>query len=233
MRLFWIALLVAPAALAADDPAVKAKLDEAELARKQADYHACVKTLESAIASVKHGDSLEASAYKLLAICQYKAGRKTAAAANFRAALQTDPKLTLTEGDTGGDETIVSFFTDVTGEKSRAKALVEDAIVDSAKSEPAGPTRTSIVVFANAPGAAVLIDGIFAGHAGDTIEVDAGAVELEVNAPGYESKKLKVDAKAEVKGTVRVELVKEARKVGTDTSLGSPMEPAPPAATQD
>jgi hypothetical protein len=89
------------------------------------------------------------------------------------------------------------------------------------------------VVHANAPGAAVLIDGILAGHAGDTIAVDVGEVELEISAPGHESKKLKVNAKPATDNTVRVGLEKELPKPQTGDTPASPMEPASPASTQD
>jgi hypothetical protein len=232
MRRLWLALLITPAALAADDPAVKAKVEQADAAFKQVDYLGCAKTLESAVAAVKRGDSLEARVHKLLAICQYKAGRRTAAAANFRAAQQADPATTVTAEETGSDEAVVAFFTDVTGEKSRAKPLVEEAVATAATTDP-GVTRTSLVVHANAPGAAVLIDGILAGHAGDTIAVDVGEVELEISAPGHESKKLKVNAKPATDNTVRVGLEKELPKPQTGDTPASPMEPASPASTQD
>lgn len=227
-----LALLTAPLAQAADDPKVKAKVEEADTARRQGDFTACVKILEAAAAAVKPGDTLEARVHKTLGICQYKVGHKTAAAANFRAAQHSDAKLAVSLEDADGDEAVVMFFSDVTGEKSRAKPLLEEAAVAAAKTEP-GLARTSLLVKTNAPEASVLIDGILAGHSGDTIAVDVGDIEIELTAPGYVSQKLKVTAKAETTNAVEVELSKEPKPTTAKDAGLPPMEPAPPAATQD
>ena len=232
IRLCLTLLTAISFAQAADAPDVKTKFEDAEAARLRGDFAGCTKILESAVASVKTGDSYELRVHKTLAICQYKSGRKTAAAANFRAAQNLDPKLTLVSDDVGVDDALIMFFSEVTGEKSRAKPILEEAAVAAAKTEP-GLARTNLVVKTNVSDAAVMIDGILVGHGGDTIAVDVGEIEIEVSAPGYTNKKFKIAAKAEANNSIEIELEKATKAIDTQDAGLSPMEPAPPGKTQD
>lgn len=216
MMHFSLALLSVFPAFASESHAIKSKWDEANTAMQRADYSQCSRLLESAVAGMKTGDALEASVYKLLGICQYRAGRKAAAAANFRAALQVDPSMSLSTDDTHGDAAIVSFFTDVTSEKSRSQPLLEQSVAVPLASSPDNRTsnKALLTVKTNAPEAAVLLDGILAGYAGDVISVDIGDVEVEVMAPGYDSKKVSLNTQAELENTLQVELTRQ-----TDTGI--------------
>lgn len=223
MMRFSLVLLGVVPAMATESSVIKSKWDEANAALQRSEYSQCSGLLESAVAGMKTGDALEASVYKLLGICQYRAGRKAAAAANFRAALQVDPNLALTTDDTGSDAAIVSFFTDVTSEKSRAQPLLEQALPVPAASSAANhlSNKAMLTVKSNTPEAAVLLDGILAGHAGDTISVDVGQVEVEVTAPGYESKKLTLNTQAELENVLQVELARQTSTTAPQTSTST------------
>ncbi len=68
--------------------------------------------------------------------------------------------------------------------------------------------QTTLTVSCNVTGATVTQDGIILGNAGNTFEVDPGALIIEVSAPGYQSQKVKTLAKTNIANRVNVILVK-------------------------
>lgn len=68
--------------------------------------------------------------------------------------------------------------------------------------------QTTLTVSCNIAGATVTQDGIILGNAGNSFEVDPGALMIDVAAPGYQTKRVKIIAKTNVANSISVVLIK-------------------------
>ncbi len=176
----------------------------------------------------------KATTYKFLGMTQCMIGKRDQAAQSFRKALKFNRGIVVGSGEVL-DESVITLFNSVKNESLGARAQnqpVKQAQrppqasrtkqaqkpMQAARSQPAprggvavGPAReqaTQITIQSNVPNATVSISGIMAGTTGIPIDADPGVSILEITAPGYVKKLVKVKVMANRQNQVQVELKK-------------------------
>ena len=175
----------------------------------KSDYKKAESQLTGALKSAKSKAEL-AETYKYLGVAQYMSGNKAAASASFVRAKAANPSVKLTASEVA-DESVIPVFNASNGTQ-RSAALGPR----SSRGQTSGvggvskqkSKRTLLKVVSNVPSAQVSLDGIAYGTAGQDIEVQPGAVVLEVSANGYKTKAVKVQLDALTTSSVTVDLEK-------------------------
>jgi hypothetical protein len=184
------------------------------------DFKTAKNQLSAAVKKSRPGQEL-AETYKYLGVAHYMSGDKNSALQAFRLAKSNYPSVKLNPNEVL-DESVISLFNQANN--SRAAASASRGITRSAKkgvqslprqnqsSVPAisrqKSKRTLLKVVSNVPSAAVSIDGINYGSAGQEMEVPPGTVILEVAANGFKSKAIKVKLQPLTSSLVNVNLEK-------------------------
>lgn len=152
----------------------------------------------------------KAMTLKLLGICQYMLGDKKAAGESFQKALKLKPGLQIAANEVL-DDSVIAYFKGFAGTKK----------------------GTFLKVQANVKGS-VLIDGIIAGATGDSISTEPGAVEVEIQAQGYVTQKLKMTVTKDKETVLTANLQKPKPKASPPGGhpKAQPKVP-PPALVQD
>ena len=81
-------------------------------------------------------------------------------------------------------------------------------LVSISQSLYARKPTTSLKVLSNVPSATILVDGIIIGQANSILDVDPGAIVIEVTFPGYKTTKKRVQIDANKVNITKVDLVK-------------------------
>ena len=184
------------------------------------DFKTAKNQLSAAVKKSRPGQEL-AETYKYLGVAHYMSGDKNSALQAFRLAKSNYPSVKLSPNEVL-DESVISLFNQANN--NRAAASASRGITRSAKkgvqslprqnqsSVPAisrqKSKRTLLKVVSNVPSAAVSIDGINYGSAGQELEVPPGTVILEVAANGFKPKAIKVKLQPLTSSLVNVNLEK-------------------------
>jgi hypothetical protein len=175
----------------------------------RSDYRGAEMQLTAAVKSAKSKTEL-AETYKYLGVAQYMRGQKAAANTSFVRAKTLNPMVKLTANDVA-DESVLPVFaaaksspqTSRPSQQQSPAATPKSSAITKQKSK-----RTLLKVLSNVPTARVSLDGIAYGTAGQDIEVQPGTVVLEVSAPGFISKAVKVQLEAMTTSSITVNLDK-------------------------
>lgn len=175
------------------------------------DFKSAKVQLSSALKAAKSKTEL-AETYKYLGVAQFMSGDRNSATSSFQMAKNSNPGVKLTASEVI-DESVIPVFNGVKPGKVAATAPQRAATPSSeAAGKPAiakqKSKRTLLKVISNVPSAQVSLDGIAYGTAGQEIEVQPGIVILELSAPGFRSKAIKVQLEALTSSSVTVNLEK-------------------------
>lgn len=164
----------------------------------------------------------QAESLKFLGVAQFMLSKKPQAMQTFKKALKINPALKLSDSEVA-DESVIPFF-----DQSRSPS--PSSTTAAKPIEPAGSSgknlapnprgklavaksiKTLVKVNSNVPGAQVSIDGIAYGDVGSDLEIQPGAIVLEISAAGYNTKAVKIEVAPKTSNTVRVDLEKNVPK---------------------
>ena len=178
----------------------------------------------------------QAKTLKFLGISQFMQGNQNGAASSFARALNVQPNLRIENGEVL-DEGVIPFFekqrTSVAstnkspssrnGKRAAPARETQAGSPTAAQPKPAAMAKapaakesplsrpakqTTLKVQCNVSGAQVSIDGILAGRPGEIFNTDPGTVPLEIAAPGYLTKKLKVTITKDRENAITINLEK-------------------------
>jgi tetratricopeptide (TPR) repeat protein len=127
--------------------------------------------------------------HKYLGLSQYTMGRQAEAEENFSSCLKLDRNCSIVK-DEALDESVIPFF-----------KKIRDQMIQ-------GDTKpvTRVRIESNAKNGEVALDGIIAGSVGQSLTSEDGTVEVEVRAPGYRPRKLKISVTKAVENTYQINL---------------------------
>ncbi len=184
------------------------------------DFKTAKNQLSAAVKKSRPGQEL-AETYKYLGVAHYMSGDKKSALQAFRLAKSNYPSVRLSPNEVL-DESVISLFNQANNRRAAASASsgmtrsakkgVQNLPRQNQSSVPAisrqKSKRTLLKVVSNVPSAAVSIDGINYGSAGQELEVPPGTVILEVAANGFKPKAIKVKLQPLTSSLVNVNLEK-------------------------
>lgn len=176
--------------------------------------------LIAALKKSRPGQEL-AETYKYLGVAHYMSGDRNSAMQAFRMAKSNNPGVRLTANEVL-DESVIPLFNQANSNRSpansgRSRTGISKAAAQALpkQNQTSGPAisrqkskRTLLKVVSNVPAAAVSIDGINYGTAGQELEVSPGTVILEVAANGFKTKAIKVNLQPLTSSLVSVNLDK-------------------------
>lgn len=167
--------------------------------------------LSSALKAAKSETEL-AETYKYLGVAQFMSGNKNSATSSFQMAKNTNPGVKLTASEVI-DESVIPVFNGVkpgrvTGNATKRPPAPSFAPAGKPAIAKQKSKRTLLKVISNVPSAQVSLDGIAYGTTGQDIEVQPGIVILELSAPGFRPKAIKVQLEALTSSSVTVNLEK-------------------------
>lgn len=184
------------------------------------DFKTARTQLTAAIRNSRPGQEL-AETYKFLGVAQYMAGDRKGAQESFGLAKANNPAVRLSAAEVI-DESVIPVFNQTKALRrqtprvgSSAQTRTQGSSRGALSSVPRQPSvnrkkakRTLLKVVSNAPSAAISIDGINYGTAGQEIEVQPGTVILEVASNGFRTKAIKVQLQPMTSSVVTVNLDK-------------------------
>ncbi len=126
----------------------------------------------------------KAQILRLMAAARYYQGKSKLAKASFKLAKKLSPTIKMVSRD----KKLVAFFKKI------------------------DKKRTSFIVNSNAPDASVLLDGIYAGRAGEIIEAPAGIKKITITSDGFKGRitRIKVNPNRVNKYTVNLREIRKA-----------------------
>ncbi len=157
------------------------------------------------------------SAHKYLGLSLFTLGRTAEAEQQFIKCLTLDRNCSIKKEE-ALDESVLPFFKQVkerldnpstTARSTPSPAAVAPAPSPSPVASPAPAAGTRIIVLSNVKEANVLVDGILAGPVGATLSSSSGAVEIEVEAKGFNPRKLKISVPKNALSTFKIDLQPE------------------------
>jgi len=165
------------------------------------------KSLKQAL-NRKNSANKEAKIYKLLGIIQYTLGKKKLSRKYFEKSLSLNRNIKINKTEVL-DEEIVPFFYQVSKIKKETKGRIKRSKSYGANQRKA--KSTTILIESKAKGT-ISIDGILAGNTGSVIEAMPGTAVLTIKAPGYDTKKIRIQIRRNKTNRFKVKLNKLAKK---------------------
>lgn len=156
---------------------------------------------EKALLSAKPKNSAESQQIlKFLGISQFMLRKTAAAQASFKRLLQLNPSASI-QAQEVLDEKVIAFF-------QQQKPAAPNRPAPRAQKPLVATKSTTLRINSNVASANVLLDGILAGRVSSLLEVKPGISIVDVTAPGYRTKKLRVTIVANRENTFTVNLDK-------------------------
>lgn len=187
------------------------------------EFQDSVLQLQKALASGRISRDEKMNAHKFLGLSLFTLGRLDEAEQNFVKCLTLDRNCSI-RADEALDESVIPFFKSVK-ERLENPSPTPRSPIAAITATPSAPqaaapspplvtssssgTGTRIVVQSNVKNAQILMDGILAGPVGTTLSAAPGTIEIEVQAPGYINRRLKLPVKRDLLNTFQVDLVPE------------------------
>ena len=217
-KMQWLACLLAMFLLTANTAFAQSwKAGRSSLMKN--DFKSAKVQLSAALKKARPGQE-RAETYKYLGVAHYMSGDRNSALQAFRMAKSNFPGVRLTANEVL-DESVIPVFNQANNSRSTANARSNNGISKAAaqslpkQNQTSAPAisrqkskRTLLKVVCNVPNAAVIIDGINYGTAGQELEVSPGSVILEVAANGHKAKAIKVKLQPLTSSLVNVNLDK-------------------------
>lgn len=179
--------------------------------------------------STKISRQEKAKVLKMLGLVQYTLGNKNAASSSFQQALQIEPDLAIAATE-ALDPTVLPYFQALKAKnKNPGNSPALQSGSEAANPKPIARTtplkRTLLKVNSNVSNARVSIDGILAGSANELINVDPGKVEVQLQAPGFPSRKATITIVKDSENSITLHLEKpkaiQKPKIPQQTSLAT------------
>lgn len=159
------------------------------------DFKGAIQAFEDALTQKRSRDK-RAKIHKYLGICHYMLGEREQAKREFQRALQLEPA-TAIDPQSVLDETVIPFFKKIAQEESSPPPSTNATVTNRPRSTTAAKSNPDarIVIRTNRDDAVIYYQGKRLGRAGQSLPMSGGKQVVEVKAPGYESRQVRLTVK--------------------------------------
>ncbi len=177
-------------------------------AYQQGDFKKSESALTEALKTTKNPKT-RAEIFKYLGMTQWSLKSPAKATGSFSQARALNPTVSISN-DEVLDPGVIGFFEKDSGKQASSQPVKSGMTRGSGAKAKAQPT--TLFIDSNVKNASVVIGGILVGQTQSQLDVDGGAVLLEVSAPGYQKKIIKTKIQKSSANHLTVDLEKRQAK---------------------